>query len=219
MKAVRVFFQKKDRAKYISHLDLTRCLSRAFARTDLPAWFTEGFNPHLYLTFALPLPLGIEGDRESFDFRLKDDDFPLEMVTEKLSAVLPPDIRVISCAPAVMKPDAIAWGDYEIRIFDPVGPAALLADWNRFLARPSIIEEKKTKHKTQEIDLKPLITPLSQNSEEQDLALSLRLPAGPALNLNPTLPLSAFWKDRGSEAEYVRIRRIAILTKELQPFL
>ena len=32
MKLIRVFFEKRDRAKYISHLDLTRCMTRAFAR-------------------------------------------------------------------------------------------------------------------------------------------------------------------------------------------
>lgn len=218
MKTVRVFFEKKDRAKYISHLDLVRCVTRAFARTDLPAWFTEGFNPHLYLTFALPLPLGVEGARESFDFRLREDTFPLEKVGERLNAALPPDLRVLSCSEAVMKPEAIAWADYEIKIFDPVGPAALSSDWEKFLARPSILAEKKTKHKIQEIDLKPLITELSRSEEGDCLTLCLRLPAGRLLNLNPALPLSAFWKDRGGEADYTRVRRAAILTKQLQPF-
>ena len=58
MKLVRIFFEKRDRARYISHLDITRCLSRAFARTDIPVWYTEGFNPRIYMTFALPLSLG-----------------------------------------------------------------------------------------------------------------------------------------------------------------
>ena len=47
LRLIRVFFEKRDRAKYISHLDLTRCMTRAFARTDIPVWFTEGFNPHV----------------------------------------------------------------------------------------------------------------------------------------------------------------------------
>lgn len=218
MKTIRVFFEKKDRAKYISHLDLTRCVTRAFARARLPAWFTEGFNPHLYLTFALPLPLGVEGERESFDFRLGEDAFPLAVIGERLNAALPPDLRVCDCSEAVMKPEAIAWADYEVGIFDPAGPAALAKDWDRFLARPSIPVEKRTKHRTREIDLKPLLTELSRRGEGDCLTLSLRLPAGAALNLNPTLPLSAFWEDRGGEAEYIRVRRTAILTGELQPF-
>lgn len=219
MKTIRVFFEKKDRAKYISHLDLVRCVTRAFARAGLPAWFTEGFNPHLYLTFALPLPLGVEGRWESFDFRLMEDDFPLERVGEGLNAAFPPDLRVVDCSQAVMKPEAIAWADYEIQIFDPAGADALSGDWERFLARPAIPAEKKTKHKTREIDLKPLIRELSRSGEGDCLTLGLRLPAGTALNLNPSLVLDTFWKDRGGEAEYIRMVRAAILTGELRPFL
>lgn len=218
MKTVRVLFEKKDRAKYISHLDLTRCITRAFARTDIPAWFTEGFNPHLYLTFALPLPLGVEGANETFDFRLREEDFPLERVGERLNAALPPDLRVLGCSEAVMKPEAIALADYRIDIFDPAGAAALGSDWDSLLASPTIMAEKKTKHKTREIDLKPLISELSREEEGDRLTLLLRLPAGTMLNLNPSLPLSVFWARRGGEAEYVRLLRAAILTKDLCPF-
>ena len=61
MKTVRVFFAKEGRLKYISHLDVTRCLARVFKRSRLPIWYTQGFNPHAYLTFALPLPLVSNG--------------------------------------------------------------------------------------------------------------------------------------------------------------
>ena len=218
MKLIRVFFEKKDRAKYISHLDLTRCMARAFARTQIPAWFTEGFNPHIYMTFALPIPLGFEGARESFDFKLREDSYPLEQVREQLDAALPPDIRVLEVAEAVQKPEAIAWADYRIRIHDPAGAAALERDWAGFLALPAIPAEKKTKHKVQQIDLRPLIGELSKSGERDCLTLELRLPGGAAMNLNPNLLLETFWQHRGAEAEYVRVLRTAILTAELEPF-
>ena len=75
MRSIRIWFTKKDASKYISHLDLTRCLIRAFRRTDIPLWYTEGFNPHPYLVFGLPLPLGVEGLREVLDIRLTDDNY------------------------------------------------------------------------------------------------------------------------------------------------
>ena len=46
----RAFYQKFERAKYISHLDLYRAVQRTFQRADIPVWFTEGYNPHIYLT-------------------------------------------------------------------------------------------------------------------------------------------------------------------------
>lgn len=218
MKLIRVFFEKRDRAKYISHLDLTRCMTRAFARTAIPVWFTEGFNPHIYMTFALPIPLGFEGARESFDFKLQEDDFSLEQVKEQLNAALPPDIRVLEAAPAVNKPEAIAWADYRIQIFDPAGAAALERDWEDLLAQPAIPVEKKTKHRVQQLDLRPMITERSRQGEGDCLTLELRLPGGAAMNLNPNLLLEALWRRRGGEAEYARVLRTAILTAEQEPF-
>lgn len=218
MRLIRVFFEKRDRAKYISHLDLTRCMTRAFARTDIPAWFTEGFNPHVYMTFALPIPLGFEGLRESFDFKLTEDGYPLERVRDRLNAALPPDIRVLEAAAAALKPEAIAWADYRITLRDPAGGEALAADWDRLLAKPAIPVEKRTKHKAQEIDLRPLVTQMGRRVEAESLTLDLRLPGGGAMNLNPNLLLGALWADRGGEAEYTQVVRTAILTGELAPF-
>ena len=213
-----MFFEKRDRAKYISHLDLTRCMTRAFARTDIPAWFTEGFNPHVYMTFALPIPLGFEGLRESFDFKLSEDGYPLDRVRDQLNAALPSDIRVLEAAAAVGKPEAITWADYRVTLWDPAGGEALAADWDRLLAKPAIPVEKKTKHKTQEIDLRPLVTQLGRRVEAESLTLDLRLPGGGAMNLNPNLLLGALWADRGGEAEYTQVVRTAILTGDLAPF-
>ena len=93
-----------------------------------------------------------------------------------------------------------------------------LADWERLMAKPAIPVEKKTKHKTQELDLRPLITQLGREAGAESLTLTLRLPGGGAMNLNPNLLLGALWADRGGEAAYVRVLRTAILTEELAPF-
>ncbi|HBT64885.1 MAG TPA: hypothetical protein DEB10_09535, partial [Ruminococcaceae bacterium] len=83
MKEVRIRFRKIGRAKYISHLDLTRTMTRALRRAGIPIWYTEGFNRHPYVTFASPLSLGFEGLCESMDIRLVQD-----MPMEELVAVL-----------------------------------------------------------------------------------------------------------------------------------
>jgi radical SAM-linked protein len=62
-----VLLAKKGRAKYTSHLDMQRCMMRAVRRARIELWYTEGFNPHPYVTFALPLPLGVESDGEPVD--------------------------------------------------------------------------------------------------------------------------------------------------------
>ena len=58
----RLFYTKTGRLKYISHLDTNRLMQRTLKRSGLPVWYSEGFNPHIYITFALPLALGLESE-------------------------------------------------------------------------------------------------------------------------------------------------------------
>ncbi len=98
----RIFFSKTDRAKYISHLDLYGVVMRTIKRAKLPVWYTEGYNPRMYVQFMLPLSLGQEGLREAADFRLLED-IPHEEVTNRLNDALPADIRVVETSVPVKK--------------------------------------------------------------------------------------------------------------------
>ena len=113
--AIRIFFSKTGRAKYISALDLINCFQRALRRTDIPVWHTQGFNPHTYVNINLPLSLGTEGIRESMDIKLTNE-MTYSDVKDKLNAVLPPDIRVTEVAQPVKKHTEIEKSVYEIFI-------------------------------------------------------------------------------------------------------
>ena len=47
MITVRISFEKKNEASYISLLDLQRVMQRVLKRSGLPVWHTLGFNPHI----------------------------------------------------------------------------------------------------------------------------------------------------------------------------
>ncbi len=127
---VRLFYSKTGSAKYISHLDTMRAFQRAFRRCrDLDFWYTEGFNPHLYLTFALPLSLGYESGAETVDFRLASH-VPYREVVEKLNAVLPAGFKAYKAAKPVMNAKVIRVADYNISFTaDGIDPEAVLAEW------------------------------------------------------------------------------------------
>jgi len=172
---VRAFFSKAGNAKYISHLDLYRSMGRALKRADLPVWMTEGFNPHIYMTFALPLALGIEGVKEPMDFRLTCDlnEVGFDEITERLNAVMPQGLRIGGAAAPVHRATEIEKARYEVNSVD-------IAKAEEFLSGDSIIIEKKSKNKTQTIDIKPLISFEFANDK-----VTLVLPAGNTLNINP----------------------------------
>ncbi|MDD6728667.1 MAG: TIGR03936 family radical SAM-associated protein, partial [Eubacteriales bacterium] len=94
MREVRLRFSKTGRLKYISHLDINRAMSRALCRAKIPLWYTEGFNPHPYMSFSLPLSLGVESLCESVDLRITGDISNKE-IKDRLNFVLPVGLRIV----------------------------------------------------------------------------------------------------------------------------
>lgn len=192
----RVFYSKTGRAKYISALDMNNCVIRAIRRSKLPVWQTEGFNPHTYVAFMLPLSLGQEGTHEAMDFRLLED-IPAEEVISRLNAALPPDIRAQEIAVPKYKYQDIASAKYRIE-------SDIDADkFREFMGSAEILTEKKTKKGIITVDLKPLIIECGIDSE----AITLRLPAGNEMSINPTLVLDAFKAQTGCDIARLRIIR------------
>ena len=101
MKSVRVWYKKDGAARYISHLDVNRVMTRALQHSKLPIWHTEGFNPHPFITFALPLSLGFRGVKESMDMRLLEE-VPERELISKLNQGLPQGIEVYKVTEPVM---------------------------------------------------------------------------------------------------------------------
>ncbi len=198
MKNVRVFFEKKEGMRFISHLDMNRFFTRVLRKSGLPIWYTEGFNPHPYLTFALPLSLGFESRYEILDFKLIDDEFPLIKVKEALLPVLPCGITVLKVAEPLKKAGKIAFAGFDI-VFENEKTAK---EFYEYLNSKNVVVSKKTKRgqiKVEEISEK--ITDAAQNGN----LVSLVLPAGND-NINPSTIVTAFGEKQGRtlSAGYVR---------------
>ncbi|WP_296693847.1 TIGR03936 family radical SAM-associated protein [Ruminococcus sp.] len=206
---VRATFEKCGRAKYISHLDLNRCMLRTFRRSRLPIWYTEGFNPHPYYSFALALSLGFESSCEILDFNLNED-ISFDEIRDKLNAVMPEGMRIIKVAEQKQKITAIAKAEYSFslisddteRLFDAV---------QELIASPEINIEKKTKKGIKTVDIKPDLEILSCEKADNSVKISMYLPAGTQTNYNPTLFIEALKKTTEIPFEAKNIRRTAIL--------
>lgn len=115
MREVRIYFSKTGDAKFISHLDLMRCFTRAIIRAKIPITYTEGFNPRPYMNFAMPLSLGIEGLCEVLDIRV-DGEISDDEIFSSLSKTMPADIKIIEVKPPVNKATAVAFSKYKVEI-------------------------------------------------------------------------------------------------------
>lgn len=188
----RAVFEKTGSAKYISHLDLNRCMQRAIRRAGLPAWYTEGFHPHMYLMFALALSLGAESMCETMDFRLTELLTPDE-VKDRLNAALPEGLKVHDVHTPQHTSAQIGSAVYRVCLHTEDVPA-LAAEWEKFLSQEHHMIEKKTKHRTREIDILPMITVEKMVQHPEKLELLLRLPAGNEANLNISVVTDEFKK-------------------------
>lgn len=208
MKNVRLFYKQGGRMRFISHLDMTRFMSRLIRRANIPVWYTEGFNPHLYMTFALPLSLGFESDYNVLDIRVLDDDYDISVLPEKLNAVCPPYITFFDVAEPQKKAGDVAAAKFDIS-FDDNGVIA--KDINDFLGRDSIVVLKKTKKGGEkEIEVADKIKSYSLENSDGNTKLKITLPAGSVENLNPELFLNKFFEESGKYYCYV-VNRTAIL--------
>ncbi len=202
--------------KFISHLDMTRFMSRLIRRAELPVWYTEGFNPHLYMTFALPLSLGFESDYEVVDIRLLDDQYDICALPQKLNAVCPPYIHFFGASEPIKKAGDVAAAEFEIAFED----SGLIAkNLNAFLNRDSIKVLKKTKKGGEkEIEIADKIKSFSLENVNCNTVLKITLPAGSVENLNPELFLGKFFEEN-EEYYCYRVNRTAIFDTDNKLFV
>lgn len=203
LKNVRIVFSKTGRAKYVSHLDLMRTMTRAVRRAQIPLWYTEGFNRHPYLTFAAPLSLGHEGLRETMDIRLEED-MAYDQLISRLNEALPEGMMVVAAAEAVDKVKDLVAAEYAITLHCAAEKVLT------FLALPELIVEKRTKKKTMKtIDLKPYFASAQvEAAGENTCKMRVTLPCGSAENINPALFLTALNASESEEvrADFLRLR-------------
>jgi radical SAM family uncharacterized protein/radical SAM-linked protein len=102
---VRIKFSKTGNARYIPHLDFAEIVKRGLRMAGAPLAFTQGFNKHVRISFAFPLPLGIESECELCDAEFYSE---LNFTPEELTARLPDGIKALSVTPITGKDSLMA---------------------------------------------------------------------------------------------------------------
>ena len=213
MKNVRIYFKKMGRMKFVSHLDMTRVMSRLIKKSGIPVWYTEGFNRHIYMNFALPLSLGFESNCEIMDIRLNDEEYLNSDTLKALQSVCPDDIEFFAVKEPLKPTKEIGYSEYVLCLdeFTESDKNAL----KNFLKSESILCQKVGKKgKIKEIDLIPKIKEykIEQNN------ITFVLVAGSEDNLNPTLIMDTFFERTATDKLYYTVLRTAILDKNGEKF-
>lgn len=220
MREVRLRFSKTGRLKYISHLDINRAMSRALKRAQIPLWYTEGFNPHPYMSFSLPLSLGVESLCESVDLRIIGD-ITNDEIKNRLNNVLPQDIKIVDVYDDLRDNSEIVYSDYVYK-FEFKDNEAAFEKIKNVLSSDEIIALKKgkqgRKRVMKETNIKSFIDKYSISIRNDVIVLNIRLLAGPEKNLNPSLLFDTIIRLIDMDFEWKSIARISLLDKDYKEF-
>lgn len=196
---VRVKFRKYGCLKFIGHLDVMRYFQKAMRRADIDMCYSEGFSPHMIMSFASPLGLGLTSDGEYMDISIKTPLSSREAI-DRLNAVMVEGIDVVSWRelPENSKNamSIVAAADYEVRFREGMEPTT---DWPErfaaFLNQKEIQVVKETKKGQQELDIRPWI----YQWEIKDHTIFMQVSAGSVHNLKPELVMQAFGEFLGTK--------------------
>lgn len=201
MKA-RIKFRKYGVMKFIGHLDVMRYFQKVMRRADIPIAFTGGYSPHMIMSFAQPLGVGITSDGEYLDIELTESVSSIKAL-ERLNKTMVEGIDVVSF---VQIPDdkkssgmtIVAAADYRVSLLDSRRSSditkKLPEEWKKkieaFMEQPEITVMKKTKRSEREVDIKPMIYQMEIRDED----IYLLLATGSEQNLKPDLVMDTFLK-------------------------
>ena len=193
MKA-RIKFRKYGALRFIGHLDVMRFFQKVMRRADIPIAFTGGYSPHMIMSFASPLGIGLSSDGEYFDIELSAPINSGEAV-RRMNEACVEGIEVVSFRqiPEEKKMTGmtiLAAADYLVQPKNHSGflPEDWTARFETFLAQSQIRIVKQTKRSEKEVDIRPMI----YNWEIRGNSVFMQLAAGSAQNLKPDLVMEAF---------------------------
>lgn len=195
-------------------------MSRALCRAKIPLWYTEGFNPHPYMSFSLPLSLGVESLCESVDLRITGDISNKE-IKDRLNFVLPVGLRIVDVYDDFRDCSEIAFSDYVYKFQFPDNDKAV-EKMKSILGSNEILALKKAKQGRKRIlketDIKQFIDKYSVSIRGDVIVLNIRLAAGPDRNLNPSLLFDTIIRLLDMDFEWKSISRISLLDKDYREF-
>ncbi|WP_180375478.1 TIGR03936 family radical SAM-associated protein [Clostridium thermarum] len=215
-------FTKESEIRFISHLDLMRTIQRIIRRGKLPVEYSKGFNPHMNLSLAQPLSVGVYSSGEYLDVVFTEE-VEEKVILEKLNESSPRGIRFLEAIkvgdalPNERKiPQVMALLDgasYKVKI--KYSDTTKLNEELKLLeGKEQWTTVKKSKSGEKEVDIKAMIKEFNYNITGNTLEIDTLLPCGSRESLSPEL-LSNYIKANTNgaiENSFVDIMRVEMYT-------
>ena len=198
---VRIKFTKEGPMKFVGHLDTMRYFQKAIRRAELPIAFSGGYSPHMIMSFAAPLGVGVTSTGEYFDMELTQT-LPTDEICQRLDAQMVEGVKVLSArqvedGKASKAMSLVAAADYLVEFRQGKAPHK---EWktqiSAFLKQPEILVTKETKKGEKQIDIRPFIYKMELKENDR---IFLNLASASANYTKPDAVMDAFVKWLGAE--------------------
>ncbi len=228
MVIARMKFEKGEEVRYISHLDLQRTFQRALRRAQIDTAYSQGFNPHSKISFAMALPVGMTSEGEYVDVELNHPTCAKKLM-DQLNTSLPEGLKILDCKisqgnhPSLMS--IIQKGLYWVKIYTQnfIDPDQIEKKIVDFLDQKEIkIQKKDKKGRVKGKNIRPFIDEISMEKvEEQFIYLKMKLSAGSQNNVKPEIVVERLTSFGQPPLEYngVKIHRIDLLAQDGERFI
>lgn len=210
---------KADAIKFVGHLDLQRALQRNLSRSGLKVAFSKGFNPHMMMSSAQPLSVGMSSEAEYLQVELMDDPSE-EEVLQALNGTAPEGIRFIRARrmePGTPPPMALL-DAVRARIKLPSSPE-FARQVQTILAgdQPMTVATVNKKGVARERDIRPLILPgaeVTYADGYSELTLTALAGSRDHLNLDHLVKYLREQTTGLIPDRFIHIRRLEMYTKK-----
>jgi len=206
----RFRYSKTGKAIYISHLDLMAVMQRSLIRAEVNLKYSEGFNPHPYMSVALPLSIGTESLCELMDVRVADAELPDINLLK-----LPDGIKILEIYFPERKFSEISWIEVSgILYYDKKADADILLSLKERFAQKSIVIPKRTKRGYKDLDIAPYIKNVDFRFGKNIEITAMISAQNPTLNTEDLVNAL----DNAAKPVYSEMKRIAVYDSNMVIF-
>jgi radical SAM-linked protein len=182
---VRVRFAKRHPALFIGHLDLQRIMMHIVTRSEIPVYYSEGYNPRPKLVFGSPLSVGCGASAEVMDIRVRSE-VSCEEIRRRLAAVAPDGVDILDVYEPTAKLSEVENALCRLTFHTPLASEEAARQIEMLFASP-VVMMKKSKSGEKEVDITTLIRSLSAryDAENGTLVVEAVTACGNTQHLNP----------------------------------
>ncbi|MCL2873750.1 MAG: TIGR03936 family radical SAM-associated protein [Defluviitaleaceae bacterium] len=209
----RIKFEKTGAMKFIGHLDLLKIFQRAVKRSVLPVAYSQGFNPHQIMSFALPLSVGVESIGEIVDVEFTNILDCCDTI-EKFNLTMPNGLKVVNVRRLTTGEKnaaaSLSSASYELVFPETITKSGLRKAIDEILTESQIIITRTSKKGDKQVDVRPMIHELTLL--EFPVAVNTLIDTGSASNLKADVIAEIICEKLGISYTPgdVRIKRLAL---------